>query len=150
MNIYWRPFRDLVGSRNEFAHRFAASPIFGVATEGESGTPAWTPAVDIYETEGNLIFRAELPGVDPSQVQVGVENNQLYLKGERKFASGNGTERMNYQQVESTYGPFARSFVLPRSVDAEKITAEYKDGLLVVSIPKRAEAKPRAIDIKVA
>jgi HSP20 family protein len=119
-----------------------------VGTESPRRTPTWTPAVDIYETDGNLVFKAELPGVDPNQVQVRVEENKLYLEGERSLT--NGAAQDKYQQMERAYGPFARSFVLPRPLDAENITAEYKDGLLIISIAKREEVKPKAIEIKVA
>jgi HSP20 family protein len=104
--------------------------------------------VDVFEKGNNWILKAELPGLDPKQVEVRVEENTLYLKGERKFE--NEEKKGNYHRVERAYGLFMRSFVLPESVDADKVTAEYKDGLLTITVPKREEAKPKAIKVNVA
>jgi HSP20 family protein len=108
---------------------------------------AWAPAVDIYEHEGNLVLQAELPGVDPKHVDVRVENNVLTLRGERKFDSE--VKREQYHRVERAYGTFSRSFTLPSVVDTGKIKAEFKDGVLRVTLPQREEAKPKQIQIAV-
>jgi HSP20 family protein len=108
---------------------------------------AWAPAVDIYEEEANIVLKAELPGVDPKDVDVRVENNVLTLRGERKVDSE--VKKENYHRVERAYGSFGRSFTLPTVVDTEKIKAEYKDGVLRVTLPKREEAKPKQISISI-
>jgi HSP20 family protein len=109
---------------------------------------AWAPAVDIYEQNGNIVLKAELPGIDPKDVDVKVENNILTLRGERKL--DNEVKRENYHRVERAYGTFTRSFTLPNVVDTEKIKAEYKDGLLRMTLPKKDEARPKQISINVA
>jgi HSP20 family protein len=116
--------------------------------EGELPTRAWAPAVDICENENNIVLKAELPGVDPKDVEVRVEDNTLYLKGERKFEKD--TKEENYHRIERSYGSFARSFALPNSIDGEKVAAEYQDGLLTLTLPKREEAKPKTIKINVS
>jgi HSP20 family protein len=104
--------------------------------------------VDIYEQDGNIVLKAELPGVDPKDVDVRVENNVLTLRGERKL--DNEVKRENYHRVERSYGAFSRSFTLPNVIDTEKIKAEYKDGVLRMTLPTREEAKPKQISISVA
>ena len=108
---------------------------------------SWIPPVDIYEHEGSLVLKAELPGIDPKDVDVKVENNVLTLQGERKFDSE--VKREQYHRVERAYGRFTRSFTLPNVVDTANIKAEFKDGLLRVVMPKREEAKPKQISISV-
>jgi HSP20 family protein len=117
------------------------------ATEEDYALAAWTPAVDIYEQEGNIVLKAELPGVDPKDVDVRVENNVLTLRGERKVDSD--VKKEGFHRVERAYGTFGRSFTLPTVVDTEKIKAEYKDGVLRVTLPKREEAKAKQISISV-
>jgi HSP20 family protein len=147
--VRWQPFRDLLATEREFDRLFreAFSPLFG-EREAELSTRAWAPAVDIFETENNIVMKAELPGVEPKDVEVRVEDNTLYLKGERKFEKE--TKEENYHRIERSYGSFARSFALPNSIDAEKVAAEYKDGLLTLTLPKREEAKPKTIKINVS
>ncbi len=147
--VRWQPFRDLLATEREFDRLFreAFPPLFG-QREGELSTRAWAPAVDIFETENSIVLKAELPGVDPKDVEVRVEDNTLYLKGERKFEKE--TKEENYHRIERSYGSFARSFVLPNSMDAEKVAAEYQDGLLTLTLPKREEAKPKTIKINVS
>ena len=147
--VRWQPFRDLLATEREFDRLFreAFSPLFG-QREGEFSTRAWAPAVDIFETENSIVLKAELPGVDPKDVEVRVEDNTLYLKGERKFEKE--TKEENYHRIERSYGSFARSFALPNSMDAEKVAAEYQDGLLTLTLPKREEAKPKTIKINIS
>ena len=115
-------------------------------SEPRSGRP-WAPAVDIYETENELVLKADLPDVDQNQIDVRVENQTLTLAGERKFDSksdGNG-----YHRIERGYGSFVRSFAVPSSFDTEKIGAQYKNGVLTVTLPKKEHAKPRQIKVDV-
>jgi HSP20 family protein len=145
--VRWEPLRDLMTSQRGIDRLFkeAFTPFYD---EGESSTRTWAPPVDIYETENDIVLKAELPGMDPKDVEVKVEDNTLYLKGERKFEKEVRNE--NYHRVERSYGSFARSFSLPNSISAEKVKAEFKDGLLTLTLPKREEAKPRTIKIDVS
>ena len=107
----------------------------------------WTPACDIFETDKELVLKFELPEVKKEDVKVTMENHVLTLRGERKFEEE--TDRENYHRVERHYGEFMRSFNVPMFVDATKINAEFKHGLLTVTLPKREEARAKQIDVKV-
>ena|SRR5262245_49517070 len=107
----------------------------------------WVPACDIYETEREIVVKAELPGLKKEDVSVSIENNLLTIHGERKFEGE--VKRENFHRVERNYGEFLRSFTLPAFIDPNKILAEFKDGLLWVFLPKREEAKPKQIEVKV-
>jgi HSP20 family protein len=145
--VRWEPLKDLMTAQTDFGRllREAFGPFSG---ETELSTRAWAPAVDIYETDNDIVLKAELPGVEPKDVEVRVEDNTLYLKGERKFEKE--VKEQNYHRVERSYGTFARSFSLPNSINAEKVKAEFKDGLLTITMPKREEAKPKTVKIDVA
>ena len=119
---------------------------FDRSTE-EGGLTAWAPAVDIYETEHELVVKADLPDVDPRDLDIRIENNVLTLRGERKFEKKVSEE--NYLRVERAYGSFSRSFSLSNSVNPEAIKADYHDGVLTLTIPKREEAKPKQIKVNV-
>jgi HSP20 family protein len=114
-------------------------------TGEELSTYTWAPAVDIFEQGDDLVLQADLPGVDPKDVEIRIEDGTLYLKGERK--QGKEVEEEDYHRVERCYGTFARSFSFPTSIDEAKIKAEYKDGQLTLTMPKREEAKPKTIKI---
>jgi HSP20 family protein len=150
--VRWEPFRDLVGLQERMNRLFDQSfRGLSQATTGDDdwalgGT--WAPAVDIFEQDGNIVMKAELPGIDAKEVDIRLENNVLTLRGERKI--DNEVKRENYHRVERAYGSFTRSFTLPAVVDQEKIKAEYKDGVLRVTLPKRDEAKPKQITINVS
>ena len=110
---------------------------------------SWVPAVDIFENDKQeLVLKAELPDMKREDIQVVFENNTLTLKGERKFE--NEIKQEQFHRVERAYGTFSRSFSLPSTVDASKIAAEYKNGVLTVTLPFREEAKPRTINVDVA
>jgi HSP20 family protein len=112
-----------------------------------SALTSWAPAVDIYETENELVVKADLPEVNEKDIDVRVENNTLTVRGERKFEEK--TEKENYLRVERTYGSFSRSFSLPNTVNNEAIKADYKNGVLTVTLPKRAESKPKQVKVNV-
>jgi HSP20 family protein len=120
----------------------------------ERGTDAvtnrgWTPPVDIYETDGReVVLRAELPGLRREDISLTVENNTLTIRGERRRDEGIKEDR--YHRIERAYGPFSRSFALPASVEAERVRAEYRDGVLTVSLPFREEARPRQIQVELS
>jgi len=113
----------------------------------QSALTSWAPAVDIYETENELVVKADLPDVNEKDIDVRVENNTLTVRGERKFDEK--TEKDNYLRVERTYGSFSRSFSLPNTVNNEAIKADYKNGVLTVTLPKRAESKPKQVKVNV-
>lgn len=119
-------------------------PFADLLTDGR-----WVPAVDIYENgKQELVLRAELPGMEREDIQVVFENSTLTIKGERKFDQD--VKQEQFHRVERAYGVFSRSFSLPATVDASKIAAEYKNGVLTVTLPFREEAKPRTINVQVA
>jgi HSP20 family protein len=107
----------------------------------------WIPSVDILEKDGNLVLRAELPGMTEKQIDLKLEGDILTLRGERKME--NEDNKNNYHRVESYYGSFTRSFRLPDTVDADKISADYKNGVLTVTIPQKPAVKPREIPVTV-
>ena len=111
------------------------------------GTAIWIPAVDIYETENEVVVKAELPEINQKDIDIQIENNTLVLRGERKFEKD--TKRENFHRIERAYGSFARSFTLPNTIDQEKIHADYKDGVLKIVMPKREEIKPKQIKVSV-
>jgi HSP20 family protein len=113
----------------------------------QSGRP-WTPAVDIVEGENDLVMKADVPGIDLKDIDIRLENGTLTIKGERKFEKAENGR--GYHRVERAYGSFARSFALPETVDTEKVTADYKEGVLTVTIPKKEVAKPRSVKIEVS
>jgi HSP20 family protein len=147
--VRWEPLRDLLSLQDRMNRLFDESYRGRKAPEDDwSLGGSWAPAVDIYEHQGNIVLTAELPGVDPKDVDIRVENNLLTLRGERKWSDE--IERENYHRVERSYGSFTRSFTLPNVVDTEKIKADYKDGMLKLVLPKKEEAKPKQITINVA
>lgn len=112
-------------------------------------TDGWVPPVDIYETEGHdLMLKAELPDMNREDIELTVERNTLTLKGARKRPAGVKEEQI--RRIERRYGSFSRSFSLPPTVDASKVTADYKNGVLTVKLPFREEAKPRTINVEIA
>ncbi len=118
-----------------------------VTTEENWPLMAWTPPCDIYETDKEVVLKVELPEVKREAVEVTLDNNVLMMKGERKFEEK--TDRENYHRIERRYGEFMRSFTLPVYIDAAKINAEFKDGVLTVTLPKHEEARPKHINVKV-
>ena len=108
---------------------------------------AWVPPCDIFETEKELVMKFELPEVKKEDVEVKLEQNVLILRGERKFEEK--TDRENYHRVERHYGEFMRSFNVPLYVNAARINAEFKDGVLTITLPKNEEARPKQINVKV-
>src|SRR5215469_9181077 len=113
----------------------------------EASLTTWAPAVDIFETEQELVVKADLPDIKPEELDIRVENNILTIRGERKFEKK--VEEKNYLRVERTYGSFSRSFSLANTVKTEAIKAEYNNGVLTLTVPKREEAKPKQIKVAV-
>ena len=149
--LRWEPFRELTTMHENLNRVFSdvfprafARPLAGE----EPGVRVWAPATDIFETAKNMVFKVELAGVDPNDVEVRVENNTLYVKGQRKAEKE--VKEQKYHHVERSFGSFARSFALPHSVEGEQVAAEYKDGILTLTFPKKEEAKPKTIKISVS
>ncbi len=117
-----------------------------ILNEPATGRP-WTPAVDIYETDNELVFQADLPDVKLEGINVRVENQTLEISGERNFEQDD--KKKAYHRIERQYGRFSRSFAVPPTFDTEKISAEYRNGVLSVSLPKKEAAKPRQIKVDV-
>jgi HSP20 family protein len=145
--VRFDPFRDLAALQDRMNRLFndAYQPR---QSDDLMNRGAWTPAVDIFEVDGALVLKAELPDMRREDIDVSVENNTLTIRGERKL--DREIKQENFHRIERAYGSFARSFSLPNTVDATKIVAEYKNGMLSVKLPTREEAKPRQIQIEAA
>jgi HSP20 family protein len=141
----WDPFREFSTLQDRMNRLFRDS--FGESREEALATTSFAPAVDVYEDEHQITLKIEVPGIDEKDIDVRVENNTLTVHGERKFEKEEKEE--NYRRIERQYGSFTRSFTLPTSVDAEKVTANYDKGVLKVSLAKKAEAKPKQIKVNV-
>jgi HSP20 family protein len=139
------PFRDLKTLQDEVNRLFSTNFSRGFGDEGIA-RGAWTPNVDIFENKDEIVLEAELPGMKREDFELTIENNVLTLRGERRFEKKN--EADNYHRVERAYGAFSRSFTLPQAVSSEGATAEYKNGVLRVTLHKREEVKARRIEVK--
>ena len=142
--VRWDPFRDLNMLQDRMNRLFEDA---GRNWKGDepAATTTWSPSVDIFETEGEIVVKAELPGMDRKDISLNLENNVLTLKGERRFQKE--TKEENYHRIERAYGGFSRAFSIPASVEDEKIRADYKDGVLKILLPKKEQAKPKQIKI---
>ena len=143
--VRYDPFRDLRTLQEEVNRLFSTNLTRAFDDEG-IGRGAWAPSVDIYENKDQIVLEAELPGMKQEEFDLSIENNVITLRGERKFEKTDETD--NYHRVERSYGSFTRSFTLPQTVSAEGATAEYSNGVLRVTLPKREETKARRIEVK--
>jgi HSP20 family protein len=145
----WNPMREMYDLTDRMNRLFGGHAGRGLTRDGEDQEYAgvWAPAVDVREREGGLELSVELPGIDPKDVDVSVENGVLSIRGERQFEKCEEGE--SYHRVERAYGSFERTFRLPSSYNAEKIEAKANHGVLTLSVPKREEAKPRSIKVKI-
>ncbi len=141
------PFRDLFNLQDQLFRTFD-SAYHGRDRDEAQMTATWSPLVDVYEDADGITLKAELPEVDAKDVDIQLEGNTLTLRGERKLE--NEEKRDGYHRIERTYGSFSRSFTLPNTVDAEHVTAESKDGVLRIHLPKKAETRPRQIKVAVS
>src|SRR5256714_12737218 len=142
--VRYGPFRDLRTLQDEVNRLFTGSIPRTFDEEGIA-RGAWSPSVDIYENKEQIVLEAELPGMKREDFELSVENNVITLRGERQFEKKEDSD--NYHRVERSYGSFTRSFTLPQTVSAEGATAEYKNGVLRVTLPKREETKARPIQV---
>jgi HSP20 family protein len=146
--VRFDPFRDLAVLQDRMNRLFNDSVGGRHRDDDLMSRGAWTPAVDIYEQDGGLVLKAEVPDITREDIDITVENNTLTLRGERKLA--NEIKQENFHRIERAYGKFMRQFALPPTVDSTKIAADYKDGVLTVKLPMREEAKPRSVKVNVA
>jgi HSP20 family protein len=140
----FHPFRGVSTLQDQINRLFDGASD---RSSDEGNLTTWAPAVDIFETEHKLVVKADLPDIKPEELDIRVENNILTIRGERKFEKK--VNENNYLRVERSYGSFSRSFSLSNTVNTESIEAEYKNGVLTVSIPKLEEAKPKQIKVRV-
>ena len=140
----WNPATAYLTTREPFYRLFDS--FFNSDVQGEE-TRAWVPPVDIQETADAYLFHAELPGLTKEDIRITLENNVLRVSGERKLEKD--AKKENYHRVERRHGTFSRSFTLPNTVDASRISAAYKDGILTIRLPQREEAKPKQIDVNI-
>jgi HSP20 family protein len=140
------PFSELRSFQEDFGRIFnSALPKIFNGEEGVSG--AWTPAVDIHEDENSIVLEADLPGLKPGDFNLSIENYRLTLSGARNFEKE--TKGDNWRRVERNFGSFTRAFSLPSTVNVDQVNAEFKDGVLRVTLPKREEVKARQIQVTV-
>jgi HSP20 family protein len=142
--VRWDPLHEFVALSNRL-NRTINDPL---TQRTEDSYGAWAPPVDIFERQDHLVIRAEVPGIQKEDMDVRIENGVLTLHGERREEKE--SKDVNAHLTERVYGSFTRSFSLPTTVDAAKVTAIYKDGVLEVTVPKVETAKPKRIEIKVA
>lgn len=137
----WNPTPSV--TREPFYRLFET--LFNQDQGEDLGTRTWAPPVDVCETEEAYVVKAELPGMSRDDLDITLENNVLRLSGERKFDRDEKKE--NYHRIERSYGAFSRAFALPTQVDAERVQAAFQDGVLTITVPKAAQARPRKINI---
>jgi HSP20 family protein len=142
--VRWDPYQELVALSNRLNR--TVNDSYAPRTEDAFGV--WAPPVDIFESKDHLVLRAEVPGVQKEDMDVRIENGVLTLHGERK--QDPDVREENAHRTERVYGAFTRSFSLPTTVDASKVSATYKDGVLEVTVPKAETAKPKTVEIKAA
>ena len=145
----WDPFRELEEMQDRLTSLFGRRvSLLKSGSEGEEFTvAAWTPRVDIAEDDKEYVINAELPGIAKEDVKVSVENGVLSISGERKTEKEEKGKK--FHRIEQSYGTFVRSFTLPEGNSGEKISAEFRDGILKVHVPKDEKAKAKAIDVKI-
>ncbi len=145
----WDPFKEMDDLQSRMARLLGVSPARPADSGKEAMTVArWTPSVDIIEDDKEWLVKAELPEVKKEDVKVIVENGVLTITGERKFEKEEKGRK--YHRIERSYGNFLRSFALPDAADGSKVSAEFKDGVLKIHLPKSEKAKPKAVDVKVS
>lgn len=142
----WDPLKELVGIQ-ERMNKLFESALVRSNFDAEGGIGAWTPIADVYETERNVVFCLELPGIAQSDIELRLEDDDLLVSGERRMDRGEAGEQ--FHRVERSYGKFARRFRLPSHVDRESVAASFKDGVLVVELAKRESASKRPIRVAI-
>lgn len=145
--VRWDPFRDLADVQDRMNRMFG--DYYGRRGEDDvMRRGSWIPPVDIYEKDHEILLKAEVPDMQRDQIDIRVENNMLTISGEKKFDQE--VKEDQFHRVERSYGHFSRSFSLPATIDAEKVQADYKNGVLTIRLPIREEAKPKQITVQVS
>ena len=142
--IRWDPFRDLISIREKM-NRLFEDAVTARGDDKDMVSSSWTPSVDIYESENDLVLKAELPGIEDKDIEIKIEDNTLTLKGERNLEKE--VKEDNHHRIERSYGSFFRSFSLPHYIDQDKIKAEHEDGILKITMAKKPELKPRKVKV---
>ena len=142
----WQPFREFATLQDRMNRLFRDS-FNDVGRDESLSTSTFSPAVDVYEDEHKVTLKIEVPGIEEKDIDVRVENNTLTVHGERTIEKEEKEE--NYRRVERQYGAFTRTFTLPQTVDTDNVSANYDKGVLKISLPKKAEAKPKQIKVHV-
>jgi HSP20 family protein len=147
-SVPWDPFRELEEMQNRLASLFGQKlPLVKTGEEEGFTVTEWSPPVDIAEDEKEYIVKAELPGINKEDIKVTVEGGVLSITGERKAEKEEKNKK--YHRIERSYGTFTRTFTLPEAASAEKVSAEFKDGVLKVHLPKDEKAKPKSVEVKI-
>ena len=139
-------FADLTAATNRWNRLFGNDDLW--ETNDLIAAGDWVPAVDIVEGGNAVVLSAELPGMEPKDVTISVENNVLTLRGERR--ADKDTKKENYHRMERSFGVFSRSFTLPATLDSDRVKADFKNGLLTITLPKKETVKPRTIEVHAA
>jgi HSP20 family protein len=142
----WEPFREFATLQDRMNRLFRES--YNDGRDESLTTSTFAPSVDVYEDEHKVTLKIEVPGIDEKDIDVRVENNTLTVQGERKIEKEEKEE--NYRRVERHYGVFTRTFSLPQTVETESVSADYDKGVLKISLPKKAEAKPKQIKVNIS
>ncbi len=141
----WDPFRELLTLQERLDKMYREMEMS--RKEEDFVSSEWTPPVDIFESGDSFIIKLDVPEVDKDSIDIRIQENELTIKGERKLEPGTDAEK--YHRMERGYGTFARSFTLTKTIDASKIKAAIKDGVLRIQLPKKEEVKPKQIKIEV-
>ena len=147
MTIGRNPVHDLIALQEKMNRLFEQVLSRGQIQEEDCHKGAWAPQVDIQETEDRILLRADLPGVKLEQVEIRIQNDHLTIKGERAFDPS--ARREDFHRIERPYGSYCRSFAVPRTIDQEGIQAELKNGVLEITLPKKAETRTKQIRVEV-
>jgi len=144
VHVKWEPFRDLMAMQDRMTRLF--DETLSRIWKEEAPRRYWSPPVDILEKENEVILKIDLPEMSQNEIDIKVEESTLIIQGERRFTKE--TPEANYLQIERPYGPFQRTFAVPKMIDQEKIKAAYKDGVLRIVLPKKGEAHPKQIIVE--
>lgn len=145
----WDPFRELDELQNRISTLFGRAPVRKEGDKQEALRVAeWAPLVDITEDDKEYTIKAELPDVKKDEIKISVQNDVLSITGERKYEKEEKNKK--YHRVERAYGSFSRSFTVPEDADGDRVSAEFKDGLLQVHLPKSEKVKPKTVEVKVS
>lgn len=143
--VRWDPFRDLVSIQDELSRLFGRTYGGSEALRSSAGG-VWMPSMDVYESEDKIVAKLELPGIDPDNVDVSVEDSTLTISGVREFSDE--VKEESYHRVERRYGSFTRAIALPQTADTENVNASFDKGVLTIEVAKVAKAKPKKIEVK--